>query len=960
MRFFFTLIIVLLTFHSLSAQERTISGRLTSTEDGSPLPGVNITIKGTSTGTVTDTDGYYSINVPIGATLVFAFVGMETRELVVTENNLQPANAKGRKTIKKKKQKDYKVLPVLQSLYRDTVLQEEPGVSTLTDETPSYRNRSKLDPSAIRRIKKRGNYYVIKSDTDPMKRTGFGLQFTAVVGIDQINQLPSFQNQYAQGQPVGGNLQWQGADVQEIFSWGPLVRTLGFDGSDYPYDKNGRLVPLTTGEAAKNYDPLSFFRTGFTAVNELIVKLPGPKNGTFVFDLENRYRSGIIPNSYYRKINFSASLKNYKWSDNLDASASVFFNQSNGDLLNRGANLASIVGSVYRTPNTFDNTNGLSVKNALNSTRSYELDDGTVRSHAPGLVDNPFGLVNELPDRDELKRFMGHLNLRYLAVDRLTFTLNGSIDRQWAENNFGLPVGYSGYLRGRLTQRKDNQTFANVVITPTYKYNLYNSELELSLSYQAQRSERQLDRNDGFNFTNGSFGGSDLADSIIVLGRDLSRTSHEIVLNAKYEHNRWLSISFTNRNYFSNTVNPKQYTNVFPSGSLKMDFARLFDLWPFDKLRLHVLSSRSIREAPLIYSNWSHESTRTSIEDYASFYESSELFFSSSLAPETERKFETGLKLLAFSGFSLNLVYFNNRTADFIAPVWNLDQFELQNAATVNNRGIAISTGYQGYIPEGTWGTDLTWSTYRSTVREVYGPQNRIPLAGFGPTQTVLAPGQPFGAIYGSSYQRNDAGQVIIDDDGFPLEDTNLKIIGNPIPDWTLGWSNFINWKRFRFFFLFDFRKGGEIWNGTNAALDYLGRSADTGKLRNTTNYVFEGADENGNQNTLPVNFADPSNPAIENRWARYGWDGVGEAYIEDASWVRLNEVVISYRTKRSTQRTIREMKFSLIGRNLLLVTPYTGVDPSANLFGYGTGSGLDLFNMPGTRSYSAQVTIKI
>jgi TonB-linked SusC/RagA family outer membrane protein len=68
----------------LWAQERTVSGRITSTEDGSPLPGVNVILKGTTTGTATDVEGRYSISVPsTGATLVFSFIGLKSQEVEV-------------------------------------------------------------------------------------------------------------------------------------------------------------------------------------------------------------------------------------------------------------------------------------------------------------------------------------------------------------------------------------------------------------------------------------------------------------------------------------------------------------------------------------------------------------------------------------------------------------------------------------------------------------------------------------------------------------------------------------------------------------------------------------------------------------------------------------------------------------------------------------------------------------
>jgi TonB-linked SusC/RagA family outer membrane protein len=66
------------------AQERTISGRVTSTEDGSSLPGVNVILKGTSVGTATDSDGRYSLSVPAtGGVLIFSFIGLESREVPI-------------------------------------------------------------------------------------------------------------------------------------------------------------------------------------------------------------------------------------------------------------------------------------------------------------------------------------------------------------------------------------------------------------------------------------------------------------------------------------------------------------------------------------------------------------------------------------------------------------------------------------------------------------------------------------------------------------------------------------------------------------------------------------------------------------------------------------------------------------------------------------------------------------
>lgn len=71
------------------AQDRTVSGRITSTDDGSALPGVNVVVKGTNNGTVTDADGNYRLSVSSTATtLVFSFIGLQSQEIAIGERSV--------------------------------------------------------------------------------------------------------------------------------------------------------------------------------------------------------------------------------------------------------------------------------------------------------------------------------------------------------------------------------------------------------------------------------------------------------------------------------------------------------------------------------------------------------------------------------------------------------------------------------------------------------------------------------------------------------------------------------------------------------------------------------------------------------------------------------------------------------------------------------------------------------
>jgi len=71
------------------AQDRVVTGKLTSKEDGSSLPGVNVVLKGTTTGTVSDADGITKWQFPAaGGTLVFSFIGLETRETEIGDRSV--------------------------------------------------------------------------------------------------------------------------------------------------------------------------------------------------------------------------------------------------------------------------------------------------------------------------------------------------------------------------------------------------------------------------------------------------------------------------------------------------------------------------------------------------------------------------------------------------------------------------------------------------------------------------------------------------------------------------------------------------------------------------------------------------------------------------------------------------------------------------------------------------------
>src|SRR5688572_24052888 len=85
---------------SISAQQRSVTGKVTDGSDGAALPGVSVLVKGTTNGTATDADGSYSISVSDSDVLMFSFIGYESKEVTVgSQTSINVAMATSTQTL---------------------------------------------------------------------------------------------------------------------------------------------------------------------------------------------------------------------------------------------------------------------------------------------------------------------------------------------------------------------------------------------------------------------------------------------------------------------------------------------------------------------------------------------------------------------------------------------------------------------------------------------------------------------------------------------------------------------------------------------------------------------------------------------------------------------------------------------------------------------------------------------
>jgi hypothetical protein len=281
----------------------------------------------------------------------------------------------------------------------------------------------------------------------------------------------------------------------------------------------------------------------------------------------------------------------------------------------------------------------------------------------------------------------------------------------------------------------------------------------------------------------------------------------------------------------------------------------------------------------------------------------------------------------------------------------------LLNAGVITNNGFEAQVGATLVSTGGfNWDISLNFTKNKNMVEEL--PEG-IPLlefetTGVSSTRSVAIEGQPYGVIYGTRYLRNEAGEILVGNNGYPQVDVISGVVGDPNPDFMLGIRNTLSYKGFDFSFLFDIRQGGQVYNGTKNVMNSLGTSKVT--ENRDEDYIFPGVN---------VNTGEPNNVKVKRNQAYYsaqgGLAGLSEAAMEDGSYVRLREVSLSWNvpSKSLANGPVKAINMGVNFRNLLLWTKYSGIDPETNLSGVSNSIGRDYFNMPNTQGaeFSLQVS---
>jgi hypothetical protein len=214
--------------------------------------------------------------------------------------------------------------------------------------------------------------------------------------------------------------------------------------------------------------------------------------------------------------------------------------------------------------------------------------------------------------------------------------------------------------------------------------------------------------------------------------------------------------------------------------------------------------------------------------------------------------------------------------------------------------------------------------------------------------------GEPYGAIRGYKYARDEQGNILVED-GYPVRDGDLSVLGNIQPNWTGGWGNQITVGNFSLNTLLDIKKGGQLYSVTNMFGEYAGVLSNTVHGRENDwddpGVLVEGIDvATGQANTT----------RITSEEYYHGLFAYTERYVYDAGYIKLRELRVSYNLPGSWARRFfgaRAASIALTGRNLKMWTNVPNIDPE---FAYSSRNdqGIEVNMSPNPRSFGFNLRI--
>ena len=1010
---FLSVVLFIFTVHVGWAQQREISGTVTE-DSGMPLPGVSVVVKGTTTGTVTDVDGKYAITATESAVLVFSFVGMTTQEITVGSqsviNVVMAADALQVDEvvvtalgIKREKKalgyavQDVKADELTQAGSTDLVSSLQGKVAgvqinqtgggiggnsridirgsssligndqpiwvvdgvpfdnggerdgTIWGGTSRAGGAFDLNPEDIESIsilkgpnaaalygERGGNGVVLVTTKTGKRKQGLGITYSGGFTMSEAAYMLDLQERYGQG----NDGQY---DNDATGSWGP--------------EMTGQMLESWTGETipyeAQKDRLKDFTRTGTTHKHS-VAFTGGNDEGAFRLSIGKDILNGIYEDHKVEKITFDLRA-DYDINDWLNIDTKVSFFNTKGKERPEIGNYSyvSYFNSMPMNIRNQDLAPGYDIIGGEHVEKLYTTANANYR--------NPYFLQAQTTNNDEKNRTFG-----YVAANlKLTSDLK-------AKFKYGMDFYQMSLVEGYLFADNVDQNRPNY--NPTQS-NFKEENYEFLLSYNKDINDDftigvNLGANNRYQFSKtlrASSGKlSSEGDFFLAAGSNINASEEireeevrSIYGFGQVAYKNYLFFDFTARQDWSSTLtsNHTDFDNnyFYPSVSLSgivSDMIEMPEWVSFAKLRTSWARVGKGTEPyftanSYTISNWSYNLSVGNVPDIA---------IDPELKPEESTSIEFGADLRFFKNrLGVDFTYYYEETENQIGYVDNAEESgyaqKLTNIGKILNEGIEVSLST---VPVKTndlrVGLDFNFAKNKGTLVELVAGQDRY---NHGADVVAFRDGK-LGDIIGNIYNRNENGEIIIDENGLMTINQEDNVIGNIQPDWTGSINLSADYKGLYLSALVSIQQGGDILSSSERSATSAGTAART-DANDRIAFFVDGVTQDGGVNTEMI--------SAEEYWRQVA--KVDEEFMYDASHMKLKELAIGYNLPKSLltkipNNPIKTARVSLVGRNLFYFykdTPGTAPDASSYSTNY-EAQAYDFSPVPSARTYGFSLNL--
>lgn len=1002
------LMMVLLLNISLFAQDGyTLTGTVLD-ETNMPVPGANVVIQNTTTGTSTDFDGNFSITVSNGDVLEFSSIGYAKKEVAITgQQTLNVVLAEDASQLEEVVVVGYgsqKKSDITGSV--SSVKSEELNAYPVLDAAQALQGRAAGvvvqsnnggEPGAPISIKIRGNTSINASSSPLVVVDGFvGASMPQANDIESMEVLKDASATAIYGsrgsngvilvttkKGRSGKLSIEANTtyaIQNISNRLDLLNASEF--ADYQNQirtNNGVSTPYAQGPANTDWQDL-IYRSGSTSNNQ--VSFSGGSEKINFYASANYFKQdGIIIGSDFERLTFLSNI-DAQVTDKLKLGMNLFGS--------RGIKNGSATQSNGSVSAGGDDVITLALRYAPDQP-VYNADGTYTFGNTVGdPVDNPFAVATERIDETKTDNFRANLYANYEILEGLSFKTTFGLSTENQTRGIFLPSlltqtagGESG--RAIVDTNRETSVLSENYLTYTKEFGKSNLTLLGGYSYQKTVNENFFSEATGFISDGFSYYG--LGSATNILQPSSSKSDVEIQsqfgrFNYDFD-DKYLLTATIRRDGASNFSANEKYA-LFPSAALGWKVSNenfLKDSKAISNLKFR--ASYGVTGNPSI-------GAYESLSRLETLYASSNGQTVSAVTPEQpenpnlkwESSYQTnfGIDLgLINNRVSVSLDYYNIDTKDLILTDNSITEYLgfsgddiLANVGEINNRGLEIALSTKNILKEDfRWTTDFNIAFNKNEVVSLVNDADLFfdatPSYFSHDRSYVLRVGEEVGLFWGYEYagvyqggtapagtqtlSGGVAGDPLFADiDGSgDITEADRTTIGNPNPDFTWGFTNNISYKNLDLSIFLQGSQGGDIFNLTNVQL--------TNGDANTTRAYYNSAWTPTNTDTNAPRVGNNSNREISSR------------FIEDGSYVRLKNISLGYTVPSDITEKLGldNLRLSLSGQNLLTFTNYSGLDPEVSYYGSGgnnntssnTAQGFDFGNYPTVRTVTMSLNLK-